>query len=114
MHGVAQSAWGQLPLPLDSAPPDHMQCRDIPHPRFVRPCGYIVVCQNISVFPSHVNIETSCGYTSSLTRENPLRVCMDLMQGFCVEIENQVSGLFGAVTEVLLRFCDFGCIPCMH
>ena len=36
---------------------------------------------HISLLPP-VFIGTTCGYTGSLTRENPLRVSMDLMQGF--------------------------------
>ena len=35
---------------------------------------------------------------------------MNLMQGFSVEFQYQVSGLFGAVTEVLPSFCVFVCI----
>ena len=44
--------------------------------------------------PPPVFVETSCGYTGGLTGENPLRVSMDLMQGFCVECQDQVSGLY--------------------
>ena len=56
-------------------------------------------------------IETSCGCTGSLTRQKRLRVSMDLMQGFCVGFQDQVSGLYAVVTDVLLSFCVFVCIP---
>ena len=36
---------------------------------------------------------------------------MDLMKGFCVEVEDRVSGVYGVVLEALLTFCVFGCIP---
>ena len=36
---------------------------------------------------------------------------MDIMQGFCVDFQDQVSGLYGAVTEALMSFCVFVCIP---
>ena len=45
--------------------------------------------------PGHINllppvfIEASCGYTGSLTRENPLRVSMDLMQGFVLSLRTR-------------------------
>ena len=49
MDGVAQSACGQLCLPLDSTLGDHMLLRDTSHPRYVWPCSCIVGCQGISV-----------------------------------------------------------------
>ena len=45
---------------------------------------------------------------------DPLTVSMDLMHGFCVESQDQVSGLYGSVTEVLLSIRVFVCIPRLH
>ena len=71
---------------------------------------YCSLLGHISLLPP-VFIGTTCGYTGSLTRESPLRVSMDLMQGFCVESQDQVSGLYGSVTGALLSICVFVCIP---
>ena len=39
---------------------------------------------------------------------------MDLMQGFCVESQDQVSGLYGSVTVVLLSIRGFVGIPSLQ
>ena len=84
--------------------------RDTPQPSYVWPRSFLQFAK-ADKSPSVVFIETSCGYSGSLTPEDPLRVSMNLMQGFCVEFQDQVSGMYGAVTEVLLPFGVFVCNP---
>ena len=112
MHGVAQSAWGSLSLPLDSMGPHAVE--EYPTPQIRLALQLYCSLPGYISFPPFVFIGTSCGYSGSLSQESPLTVSMDLMQGFCVESQDQVSGLYGSVTEVLLRIRVFVCIPSLQ
>ena len=111
MHGVAQPACG-IPFPslrFHAVRPHAFE--GYPTPQICLALQlYCSLLGHISLL-SPVFFETSCGYTGSLTRENPLTVSMNLMHGFCVESQDQVSGLYGSVTEVLLSICVVVCIP---
>ena len=66
MHGVSQSAWGQLPLPLDSTLWDHMQLRDTSHPRYVWPCLGGLKCTQVGhpSSPEHFTRQATRGDTT--------------------------------------------------
>ena len=105
MYGVVQPACG---IPFPSLRFHAMG----PHAVEGYPTAH--VCLALQLYcssPEHISLlppvlfGTTCGYTGSLTRESPLIVSMNLMQGFCVESQDQVSGLYGSVTEVMQNVC---------